>query len=99
MKKTLVTLVTTCGVAALLLTLSPTANATPNPAGYRNGEILPVNLDGYIECYCNYGPTWRWKPVLEYGSIFINDWEARLADVIDYGYVYHNGVKVNLYQK
>ncbi|KAJ8986133.1 hypothetical protein NQ317_005604 [Molorchus minor] len=70
---------------------------------YPNGLEFPrrpqwANLKEYIR---NYGQSWTLKGREGYGLLYVNDYERRIDDAIDSGYVWTGvgGVKVDLYSK
>ncbi|KAJ8972030.1 hypothetical protein NQ314_000413, partial [Rhamnusium bicolor] len=68
---------------------------------YPNGLEFPVrpqNVKLY-EYFYNYGQSWTTKSQYGYSLTFITDYERRIYDAIDSGYVYSSGQKVDLYSQ
>ncbi|KAJ8972029.1 hypothetical protein NQ314_000412 [Rhamnusium bicolor] len=68
---------------------------------YPNGLEFPsrppfANLHEY---FYNYGQSWSFKTPYGYSYTYIQDYERRIHDVIDSGYIYGSGQSVSIYTK
>ncbi|KAJ8957383.1 hypothetical protein NQ318_004863 [Aromia moschata] len=68
---------------------------------YPNGLPFPsrpayANLNEY---YYNYGQKWTTSGVYGYSPALIEDYERRITDAIDSGYIYSKGQQIDLYSK